>query len=75
MLSRVFNFEPSSPPLWPSAALGVDSVGVEVPDLSNDAALDDVAEDTDMLCSRNGILRATSRCLQSDLYTEGRGAI
>jgi hypothetical protein len=55
MLNRVFNFEPSSPPVWPSAALGVDSVGVEVPDLSSEPALDDVVDETDMLCGRNEI--------------------
>ena len=59
MLNRVFSFEPSSPPpLWPSAALGVERVGVEVPDLSKDAALDDVAEETDMLRGRDMIPRA-----------------
>jgi len=56
MLKRVFNFEPSSPPpLWPSAAPGVESVGVEVPDLSKDAALDDV-EETDMLRCRDDVI-------------------
>jgi len=68
MLKRVFNFEPSSPPVCPSAALGVESVGVEVPDLSNDAALDDVVDDTDMLRGLIKIFPAASRCLQSDLY-------